>query len=83
MGILFGLYYSCEVLATKREYEAALPANDGYPAFETAIKLNPLSRGEQPDSETYVRIHKSDFLHLRLEKEPSWASQLKKKQKLI
>ena len=78
-GTLFATNSSVELLESKQEYEAALPKALGYPSYQESLEANPRIQYENETGLTYIRVYKHDNLHIRLQKEPSFVSELRLK----
>merc|ERR1712060_825304 len=78
LAVLFGTYYTCDVLDDKREYEKCLPQELGYESFETASKKNQFTKRWGDKGDTFVRIYKTDLLSIReVAKGVSWEEHMK------
>ena len=46
LGIIFGIYHQTELLNTEELYSKALPSELGYPSYNSAIAMNPVTHRE-------------------------------------
>ena len=78
-GALFAVNVNCDLLTSKKEYEAALPPSLGYPSYADNLKANPHQRYPNEEDMTYIRIYKHDHLYIRVQKEPKFLAELRLK----